>query len=64
LTAAVNADAIVVATEWPILRQVSADALLQVVAHPTVVDAGRFLATTMGADSRVRYIAVGTPRAS
>jgi UDPglucose 6-dehydrogenase len=64
LTAAATADAIVVATEWPLLREVSADALVQVVPHPIVIDAGRFLARTIGADSRVRYLAVGTPRSS
>ena len=62
LAAAARADAIVVATEWPTLRAISADALLQAVPHPIVIDAGRFLAQTIGADSRVRYIAVGTPR--
>jgi UDPglucose 6-dehydrogenase len=62
LAAASRADAIVVATEWPVLRTISADALLQAVPHPLVIDAGRFLAQTIGGDSRVRYIAVGTPR--
>jgi hypothetical protein len=32
------------------------------VARPIVIDPGRFLAATVGADSRVRYVAVGTPR--
>lgn len=62
LTAAAGADAVVVATEWPMLRQISTDALVQAVARPIVVDPGRFLAATVGADSRVRYVAVGTPR--
>jgi UDPglucose 6-dehydrogenase len=62
LAAASGADAIVVATGWPILQQVSADELVQRVAQPIVVDAGRFLAATLGQDPRIRYIAVGTPR--
>jgi UDPglucose 6-dehydrogenase len=62
LQAAAGADAIVVATEWPVFRQISAGALLDVVAQPIVIDPGRFLAATLGHDSRVRYVAVGTPR--
>jgi UDPglucose 6-dehydrogenase len=62
LTAASGANAVVVATEWPILRQISADALLHSAAQPLVIDPGRFLAGTLGDDARVRYIAVGTPR--
>jgi UDPglucose 6-dehydrogenase len=62
LTAAAGADAVVVATEWPMLRQISTDALVQAVARPIVIDPGRFLAATVGADSRVHYVAVGTPR--
>jgi UDPglucose 6-dehydrogenase len=62
LTAAAGADAVVVATEWPMLRQVSTDALVQAVARPIVIDPGRFLAATVGSDPRVRYVAVGTPR--
>jgi UDPglucose 6-dehydrogenase len=62
VAAAARADAIVVATEWPVLRSISVDALLQAAPHSLVLDAGRFLAHTIGADSRVRYIAVGTPR--
>ena len=62
LTAAAGADAVVVATEWPMLREVSTDALMRTVAGPIVIDPGRFLASTLGRDSRVRYVAVGTPR--
>jgi UDPglucose 6-dehydrogenase len=62
LAAAAGADAVVVATEWPVLRDVSPDALVQTVAQPIVVDPGRFLASTLGSDIRVRYLAVGTAR--
>ena len=58
--AARGADAVVVGTEWPILREVSADALVAAGA-PLVVDAGRFLAATLGSDRRLRYLAVGSP---
>jgi UDPglucose 6-dehydrogenase len=62
LAAADGADAVVVATEWPVLREVTIDAFMQAVAQPIVVDPGRFLASTLGSDRRVRYVAVGTPR--
>jgi UDPglucose 6-dehydrogenase len=58
--AARGAHALVVATEWPIFRDVSADELLAVGA-PIVLDAGRFLAATLGADGRLRYVTVGIP---
>lgn len=60
--AARGADAVVVATEWPVLRDVSADDLVAAGAR-TIVDPGRFLAATLGADERLRYVAVGSPRA-
>jgi UDPglucose 6-dehydrogenase len=62
IAAAAGADAVVVATEWPMLREISADALIEVVAQPIVIDAGRFLAATIGGDPRVLYITVGTAR--
>ena len=60
--AARGADALVVATEWPAFRDVSAGEILHGGA-PIVLDAGRFLATTLGTDERLRYITVGTPEA-
>ena len=40
----------------------AADALVKTVSRPVIVDAGRFLAATLGADPRVRYLTVGVPR--
>jgi UDPglucose 6-dehydrogenase len=57
--AARGADAVVVGTEWPVFREVSADDLVAAGA-PLVVDASRFLAATLGADRRLRYVAVGS----
>jgi hypothetical protein len=57
--AARGADAVVVGTEWPVFREVSADDLVAAGA-PLVVDASRFLAATLGADRRLRYITVGS----
>jgi UDPglucose 6-dehydrogenase len=60
IDAARGADAVVVGTEWPVFREVSADDLVAA-GVPLVVDAGRFLAATLGGDRRLRYVAVGSP---
>jgi len=56
-----GADAVVVATEWPVFRELSADRLAAATARPVVLDAGRFLAANLAGDARVRYFAVGVP---
>ena len=60
LEAVSGADALVVGTEWPVLRQ--AAAFLEAHAKPTlvVVDANRYLQAQL-AQTRFKYIAVGTP---
>jgi UDP-N-acetyl-D-mannosaminuronate dehydrogenase len=58
--AARGADAVVVGTEWPLFRDVSADELVAA-GVPIVVDASRFLEATLGGDERLRYVAVGSP---
>lgn len=57
--AAAGADALVVATEWPVYRQVQADALSTALRGHVVVDANRFLGATIGADHRFQFISVG-----
>jgi UDPglucose 6-dehydrogenase len=57
--AALHADAIVVATEWPEFLEMTADAILAGGASPIVLDPGRFLAASFGHDPRIRYISVG-----
>jgi UDPglucose 6-dehydrogenase len=64
LAACANADALVVATEWPEYRDISADALIGAIKSPLVVDANRFLFKTLGEVAGVGYIAVGTPATS
>ena len=61
IDAARGADAIVVGTEWPVFRDVSA---AEVVAAGAllIVDASRFLVATLGSDRRLRYLAVGSPQ--
>jgi UDPglucose 6-dehydrogenase len=55
-----GADAIVIATEWPAFRELTAERVAAA-GRPLVLDANRFLAATLGADARVRYVAVGAP---
>jgi hypothetical protein len=62
LAAAAGADAVVIGTGWAALREIPADVFVRTVARPIVIDPDRFLAATLGADPRVHYMAVGTPR--
>jgi UDPglucose 6-dehydrogenase len=61
IDAARGTDALVVATEWPDYRQVAAEAVVAVVRNPLVIDANRFLDSTLGRDRRVRFVSVGRP---
>jgi UDPglucose 6-dehydrogenase len=56
------ADALVVATEWPVYRDVDRDALHAAMARATIVDASRFLGSVLGQDARFRLVSVGAPR--
>jgi len=60
-----DADAIVVATEWPAFRELSADRIAGLLSagerRPLVLDANRFLAGNLAADARLQYLAVGAP---
>jgi UDPglucose 6-dehydrogenase len=55
------ADAVVIATEWPAFRELTAERIAAGGRRPLVVDANRFLAAKLADDARVRYVAVGTP---
>jgi UDPglucose 6-dehydrogenase len=59
LDAVQNAHALVVSTEWPDFLQITADEVFGKMALPWVLDANRFLSTTLGIDSRFHYLAVG-----
>jgi UDPglucose 6-dehydrogenase len=63
LEAARDADAIVVATEWPEYRQIGADAVMAHVGRlrVSVIDANRFLKGTLAVDPRIQYVTVGSP---
>lgn len=56
---AADADALVVATGWPLYRDVAPDRLFLTMKHPVVVDANRLLGATIGADTRFEYFSVG-----
>lgn len=55
-------DALVIATEWPEYKILSADHILQNMHKPIVVDANRFLENALGYDPRICYFAVGRPK--
>jgi UDPglucose 6-dehydrogenase len=57
-----GAEAIVVATEWPDYRELSADVVFELMKTPVVLDPNRFLYATLGKDRRLSYDAVGMPR--
>ena len=56
-----DADAVVVATEWPAFRDIKGDQLATGARRPLVLDANRFLARNLGDDPRIQYFAVGAP---
>jgi UDPglucose 6-dehydrogenase len=59
LEAAADASALVVATEWPVYREVAAEGLIMAMRTPNVVDPGGFLSDTLGSLDAVRYATVG-----
>jgi UDPglucose 6-dehydrogenase len=56
-----GANALVVATEWPVYRGISAAQLLQGSGHLVVLDANRFLTSLASLEGSLSYFAVGMP---
>lgn len=56
-----GADALVIATEWPVYRELTAERVAAGGKRPLVLDANRFLADNLAGDARVVYVAVGAP---
>jgi UDPglucose 6-dehydrogenase len=54
-----EAAALVVATEWPEYKAVSGEKVQKALASPNVVDANRFLASTLGLIPGINYYTVG-----
>ena len=59
LQAVRDADALVIATEWPDYRTVSMHDVLTVMRSPKIVDANRFLSSSLEAFPGVIYVTVG-----
>lgn len=55
-----DADAIVVAAEWPQFAAMTIDQLLSMVKQPRIFDAGGFLMKIFGGDKRIQYYTVGS----
>jgi len=56
-----DADAAIIATEWPEFTAIRADDVARWMRQPIVLDASRFLDKNLASDARIRYIAVGKP---
>jgi UDPglucose 6-dehydrogenase len=56
-----GADALVVATEWPEFKSVTAEEVATLMDSAAVFDPGGFLAASIGDDPRIRYFKVGRP---
>jgi UDPglucose 6-dehydrogenase len=59
LEAARNADALVVATEWPDYRAIAAPQVIVALRTPIILDANRFLAASLETMPSVTYVTVG-----
>ncbi|MDR3476830.1 MAG: nucleotide sugar dehydrogenase [Gammaproteobacteria bacterium] len=55
------ADAVVVSTEWPEFRDLTADEFIASLKRPLVIDPSGFIAKNIGADARIEYFSVGVP---
>jgi UDPglucose 6-dehydrogenase len=56
-----GAQALVVATEWPEFRDISAEQLITWMQRPLVLDANAFLSKSLGSEKKIDYFAVGKP---
>ncbi len=54
-----NAEALVVATEWPEYQAYPSEVVISAMHTPLIIDPNRFLIRTLGNDPRIQYAAVG-----
>lgn len=54
-----GADAAVIGTSWPGLRDLDPESVLAAMATPIILDPACFLGSTLGSESRIRLISVG-----
>lgn len=59
LESAQNADALVIATEWPDYRAISMPEIIASMRKPLILDANRFLSAALEAQTNVIYVTVG-----
>jgi UDPglucose 6-dehydrogenase len=59
VSAARGAHALVLATEWPEFRNISAEEMAKVMAGNVILDPARYLANSFGSNSQLKYISVG-----
>jgi hypothetical protein len=50
-----------VATEWPVYREITSDALAAAMPAGRIIDANRFLGGILGGDARFHLATVGQP---
>jgi UDPglucose 6-dehydrogenase len=62
IDAVTHARALVLATEWPIYREVDVNRLAESAPGLIVVDANRFLGPLLAGDTRFRFVSVGQPQ--
>jgi UDPglucose 6-dehydrogenase len=61
MEALANADALVLATEWPDYRSLVPEEVLAAMRHPLVLDQNRFLGDAFAGSSRITYATIGQP---
>jgi UDPglucose 6-dehydrogenase len=54
-------DAVVISTEWPQFRDLTAEEFMVNVKHPLVLDPGGFVSKNLAVDPRIQYFSVGIP---
>jgi UDPglucose 6-dehydrogenase len=59
-----GADAAVVATEWPVFRELRREDFIKLMRTPIIIDANRFLGPHLDLAPPIRYAAVGQPGAA
>ena len=52
-------DGVLILTEWPQFRELTAEIFLGEVSHPLIIDPTAYLAQTLGNDARIQYHSVG-----
>ncbi|MES2219136.1 MAG: nucleotide sugar dehydrogenase [Pseudomonadota bacterium] len=54
-------DAVVISTEWPQFRELTAEEFVFNVKHPLVLDPSGFVSKNLAVDPRIQYFSVGVP---